>query len=97
MWYEVVISSTCLLLMLVMAFIVFDWGRGWWLKRRYEELTVKVNGGTLRTGTDSWSNSYAGYKLGVWLVRVGTWLLTAWHLWLAVLWFVDLWFSVVTS
>lgn len=88
---DVVVNLGIGLLMLVIAFIVWDWSRIWWRARRHGYITVdgKYNDPPWR-----WQKSYLAYKLWTWVVRVFTWLIALWHLYLSFSWFTDFAFAM---
>lgn len=81
-------------LMLFVGFIVFDWGRIWWYARRHGVIRYGRHGslgGELGpTVPWRWEQSYLGYKLWTWLIRVATWFISAWHLILGICWVLEL-------
>lgn len=82
------------LLMLFVALIVYDWGRIWWLSRQHGYINV---GGEYSSPPWRWEHAYLGYKIWTWFIRVLTWAVAAWHVSIAVCWFVELWFAVSVS
>lgn len=86
----------CGLLMLFVAFMVFDWARIWWYARRYGRILVPRY---LYKGQPPtrWEAAYLGYKVWTWLVYLAAIAVSAWHLSLALLWFVELAFAVAVS
>lgn len=87
---------SCGLLMLFIAFMVFDWGRIWWYARRHGYIKLPTHVNELARPT-RWEREYLGYKIWTWTIRVMAWIIAAWHLCLALLWFIDLAFAVSVS
>lgn len=82
-------------LMLFVAFMVFDWSRIWWYARRHG--IIKYNGrGDLDHSAHPyrWSSEYLLYRIWTWVIRVAAWLICLWHLALAVCWFIELAFTL---
>lgn len=79
-------------LMLFVAFICYDWAHKWYRQRRFGNWasSATIDG-------PIWLNSYLGYKVWTWFVRVLAWLIALWHVCLAVLWFVELAFAFAVS
>lgn len=83
------------LLMLFVALVIYDWGRIWWYSRRHGYIKITdTKVGDYNDPPWRWEQAYLGYKLWTWFIRVLTWVLAAWHVGIAVCWFVELAFAV---
>lgn len=81
------------LLMIVIGIIVFDWGRIWYHARRHGYIKKD---GDYGDPPWRWEQSYLGYKVWTWVVRVFTWFVAVWHVVLSFSWFTDFLFEVTT-
>ncbi len=76
-------------LMLFVGFVVFDWGRIWWYARRHGYIKLPTHVNELVRPT-RWEQSYLGYKLWTWFIRILTWFIAAWHCILGLCWVLEL-------
>lgn len=92
---DIVVNLGIGLLMLVIAVIVWDWGRIWWHSRHYGY--IKADRQYRGETPYRWERAYLAYKTWTWVVRVFTWVLALWHLYLSFSWFMDFAFAVSVS